>query len=183
MEARLERFGNQIGGDRLAEARRALEQGDYSIADDLFAEIEERRRLEVEEAARAAFGRGEIAEAEVRWADASRHYARAVDLQEEPEFDTLFKARELAWLAGEFDSALLFGHRLIELARTLSEPEKLSRALNEHALTLEGQGRYAEAETLLRQALEICEQTLAVDHPHTQLVRKNVESLRSQKPG
>ena len=36
--------------------------------------------MEVAEAARAAFGRGEIAEEEVRWNDAADHYARAARL-------------------------------------------------------------------------------------------------------
>lgn len=94
LEALLDRSGNQIGADRIAEARAALEKGDYSEADALFEEIEARRQLEVEEAARAAFGRGEIAEAEVRWADAAAHFARAAKLHE--TFASLFKAREFA---------------------------------------------------------------------------------------
>jgi len=47
LEALLDRSGNDIGGDRIAEARDALERGDYSIADEIFAEIEVRRELEV----------------------------------------------------------------------------------------------------------------------------------------
>ncbi|MCH8168830.1 MAG: DUF4062 domain-containing protein, partial [Proteobacteria bacterium] len=74
LEALLAREGNQIGGDRLAEARAALEQGDFSKADDLFAEIEAREAMAVQSAARAAYGRGEIAEEQVRWADAAEHY-------------------------------------------------------------------------------------------------------------
>ena len=85
LEALLERSGNDIGGDRIAQAKAALEKGDYSIADDIFAEIEARNTLAVQETARAAFGRGEIAEEQVRWADAATHYTRAADL--DPTFD------------------------------------------------------------------------------------------------
>src|SRR6056297_2701386 len=45
LEALLDREGNHIGGDRIAEAKAALEQGDYSLADEIFAEIEARNEL------------------------------------------------------------------------------------------------------------------------------------------
>src|SRR6056297_1525790 len=87
LEALLDREANQIGADRIAEAKAALEQGDYSLADDIFAEIEAKNELAVQETARAAYGRGEVAEAEVRWGDAYRHYANAARL--DPSFGNL----------------------------------------------------------------------------------------------
>ncbi len=99
LEALLAREGNEIGGDRLAEARAALQQGDFSKADDLFAEIEASAQAAVQSAARAAYGRGEIAEEQVRWADAAEHYARAAGL--DPTYDTLLKARLFTWRAGD----------------------------------------------------------------------------------
>ncbi len=54
LEDGLTREGNSIGGDRMAEARQALEAGDFSIADALFAEIEDQEMLAVERTARAA---------------------------------------------------------------------------------------------------------------------------------
>jgi len=115
LEALLEREGNTIGGDRLAEARAALERGDFSKADDLFAEIEAREAMAVQSAARAAYGRGEIAEEQVRWADAAAHFGRAAKL--EPTYDTLRKARVFAWRAGEHTRAAGFGEDLIRIAR------------------------------------------------------------------
>jgi len=53
LEALLDREANQIGADRIAEAKAALEQGDYSLADDIFAEIEAKNELAVQETARA----------------------------------------------------------------------------------------------------------------------------------
>ena len=44
LEDILERAGTDIGGDRIIEAKVALEKGDYSIADDIFAEIEAREK-------------------------------------------------------------------------------------------------------------------------------------------
>jgi len=90
LETRLERMGNDIGGDRLAAARAAFQKLDYSVADDIFAEIEDRQKLQVQQAARAALGRGEVAEAELRWHDAAEHYVRAARL--DPSYDTLFNA-------------------------------------------------------------------------------------------
>ncbi len=155
LEALLSREGNEIGGDRLAEARAALEQGDFSKADDLFAEIEAREQMAVQSAARAAHGRGEIAEEQVRWADAAGHYARAVGL--DPTYDALRKALEFAWRAGGYARAAGFGEGLIRAAREEfgDESIELATALNDHALMIKTLGRYSEAEPLYRQALGI----------------------------
>ena len=165
LEALLERSGNNIGGDRIAEARDALERGDYSIADDLFAEIEARRALEVQEAARAAFGRGEIAEAEVRWGDAADHYARAARL--DPGYDTLIKAGDLLWRTGRHSDAIQHNEQLVGIAKLDfgEEHEKTATALNNLAASYRANGRYDEAEPLFRQALEITRKVLGEAHP------------------
>src|SRR6056297_2607792 len=153
LEALLDREANQIGADRIAEAKAALEQGEYSLADDIFAEIEAKNELAVQETARAAYGRGEVAEAEVRWHDASTHYANAARL--DPSFANLFKAREYAWRAGNYAAAHRHGEELLSFARKNGAREHIARALNEHALTVHDQGRYAEAEGFHREAIEI----------------------------
>src|SRR6056297_1086418 len=163
LEALLDREANQIGADRIAEAKAALEQGDYSLADDIFAEIEAKNELAVQETARAAYGRGEVAEAEVRWGDAHKHYANAARL--DPSFDNLFKAREYAWRAGDYAAAHLYGEALLAFARKDGTQERLALALNEHAVTVQAQGRYADAEGLFREALEIGRATIGEGHP------------------
>ncbi|WP_297768742.1 tetratricopeptide repeat protein [uncultured Roseovarius sp.] len=163
LEALLDREANHIGGDRIAEAKAALEQGDYSLADAIFAEIEARNELAISETARAAYGRGEVAEAEVRWHDAARHYADAARLN--PGYDALFKARAYAWRAGHLDAAHRYGADLVALARTDGKPEKTAAALNDHALTINAQGQYAEAEGLYREALQIGRATIGEGHP------------------
>ncbi|WP_272005687.1 tetratricopeptide repeat protein [Roseovarius sp. ZX-A-9] len=164
LEALLERSGNEIGGDRLTEARNALEQGDYSIADDLFAEIEARREMEVQEAARAAYGRGEIAEAEVRWADAAAHYARAARLH--PEFDSLYNAVDFSQLAGEYQRAERMAEDLVALARQNADDVALSRALDRQATILWRLERNSEAEPIYREALGIDRSTIGEEHPN-----------------
>jgi len=42
------------------------------------------------------------------------------------------------------------------------------------------QGKYNEAEPLYKQALNICEQRLGVDHPNTITVCDNFELLRNR---
>src|SRR6056297_3434899 len=105
LEALLDREANQIGADRIAEAKVALEQGDYSLADDIFAEIEAKNELAVQETARAAYGRGEVAEAEVRWADAAKAYQRAA--RYDSCYRTLSKAHEFTHWSGDYATAFV----------------------------------------------------------------------------
>ncbi len=130
----LTREGNSIGADKLEAARAALATGDYSAADNLFAEIEARDALAVQSAARAAYARGEIAEAEVRWADAAEHYARAAAYDQTVE--SLRKAADFAERSGDYPAALRFGELALEKARAGNDQLFLGQALNEHALTL-----------------------------------------------
>src|SRR6056297_3352813 len=134
LEALLDREANQIGADRIAEAKAALEQGDYSLADDIFAEIEAKNELAVQETARAAYGRGEVAEAEVRWADAAGFYERSAELH--PSFEALQKASDYCERAGRYEAALTWSARLVSFAKQHESQERYSIALNEHALTV-----------------------------------------------
>ncbi len=180
LEALLEREGNEIAPDRIAEARAALEAGDFSLADDLFAEIEARADIEVQRAARAAFGRGEVAEQEVRWADAATHYARAAQLS--PNFDRLFQARKFAWRAGDFDAAFRLGEDLLVHAETEGIQTNLASAMNEHALTLQALGQFPEAETLCRQSLEIGRATIGEMDPDYAVRLNNLaEAVQAQR--
>jgi tetratricopeptide (TPR) repeat protein len=164
LEALLDRESNEFGHERINAAKAALERGDYSIADDIFAEIEAKEELAVQRLARASFGRGEVAEAEVRWHDAAKHYARAAQLY--PNFETLCKARELEWRTGENEKALHRGEALLILASSGSlTTEQKATSLNNHALTLKALGRYPEAEALYREAISIGAQTIGEKHP------------------
>ena len=163
LEARLTLEGNDLDADKLDAARAALETGDYSAADDLFAEIEARAAIAVQSAARAAFARGQIAEAEVRWADAATHYARAAG--HEPTLDNLFKAREFAHRSGDYAAALGFGKAALKLTRDGEDQHALGKALNDHAALLKATGRYDAAEPLFRQAMQITGAALGKDHP------------------
>ena len=170
---------SEVSGERLQEARAALSKGDFSKADEIFAEIEASAQAAVQSAARAAYGRGEIAKEQIRWADAAAHYARAAGL--DPTYDALIKAREFAWRAGGYAKAEDFGAELIRVAREEfgDDSPELATALNDHALTLWSLKKYAEAEPLYRQALEIAEKTIGTEHPdYATYLNNNANLLR-----
>ena len=175
LEARLERLGNRIGGDRLNAAREALHAGEFTLADDIFAEIDAARELDVQEAASAAFGLGEVAEAQIRWADAAAHYAKAARLN--PTFEALNKAHEFAWRSGDYPTALRLGEDMLAMARRSDDPEKLSLALNGHALTLHATGRFDAAAPLYREAMQITREVHGTAHPDYAVDLNNFASL------
>lgn len=177
LEQRLARMGNDIGGDRLAQAHEALKKFDYSVADDIFAEIEERQKLEVQQAARAAFGRGEIAEAEVRWRDAADHYERAARL--DPNYETLIKAGEFLWRAGRHKEATKYEQELVSYAKENygEEDPKTAIAINNLAASYRANGTYDEAELLYREALEIGRKTIGEGHPDHAARLNNLATL------
>jgi len=165
LEARLDREANHIGGDRIARAKAALEQGDYSLADEIFAEIEARNELAVQETARAAHGRGEVAEAEVRWQDAYSHYKRASELHE--TFDHLTAYAHMTWRLAKGAEAVAVQQRLVDWAKSEhgNDSAEYASLLNNLASVLREQGRNEEAEGLYREALEIDRATLGEWHP------------------
>src|SRR6056297_2314581 len=170
LEAQLAALEGQVSDSDLAEARKALSQGNLQKAKRLFESVKSAQENAIKVAAGAEYGLGQIAEEEIRWHDASTHYANAARL--DPSFDNLRKAREYAWRSGGYAAAHRHGEALLAVARTDGTQEQLATALNEHALTVQAQGRYAEAEGLYREALEIDRATIGEGHP-TYAIRLN----------
>ena len=175
LEAQLTRRGNNIGDDRLADAKAALEQGDFAKARALFEDLQARTAPDVQANADAAFALGQIAEAEIRWHDAAAHYARAARLN--PTSLTLRKASDFAERSGDYLNAAKFSGDLVELAQQGSDQELLATALNEHAINLRALGRYPEAEGLYRQALEIDRVTIGEAHPDYAICLNNLAAV------
>ncbi len=63
-------------------------------------------------------------------------------------------------------------------ADDLSIGEPTTRLMNELSVYFDARARFSEAEPLMRRALEIFEKSLGPDHPNTQTVRGNLESLK-----
>ena len=71
-QSALERLSGGLPEGRLDAAYRALGQGETEAADALFAQIEDMASATIARAATAAFERGKLAEADIRWADSAR---------------------------------------------------------------------------------------------------------------
>lgn len=173
LEEKLSRQGNQLGGDAIIEAKAALEAGDFTKARNLFEAVAAQTAPDVKTHADAAFALGQIAETEIRWHDAAVHFATTAKIK--PTFDSLLKAREYAWRSGNYSIALRFGEELLNWAQVHGTEEQRATALNEHALTLDGQGRYKEAEAFYRQAIEIISASIALVHsPYSAILLNNL---------
>ena len=80
----------------------------------------------------------------------------------------------------ETELAIKYYQKAIALQQELGLEEDLASNLNNLALLYESLGRYSEAEPLYKQALDMLEQTLGQEHPHTKIVRENLERCRQK---
>ena len=166
LQEQLARRGNELGGDDIASAKAALKAGDFSQARKLFETLAARTAPEVTANADAEYALGQIAEAEIRWHDAYRHYKRAAEL-----FDTLDHLSALArmtWRLAYAEESLKLQQRLCEMAKAEhgESSVEFSTQLNNLATIVQEQGRYSEAEALFRKALETALTTFGEDHPN-----------------
>jgi len=177
LRALLERDSNELGGPLLTRARDALEHLDYSEAEAVFEEIEDREAPGVARAARAAYARGVVAELDIRWADAAKHFGRAAGLN--PTDENLSKAGYFAWKAGQYDAALGFAGQYVKLCRASAgkKKETLASALTHQALYYHMLGLHQQAEPLFLEALEIDKATIGRAHPEYAVCLNNLASL------
>lgn len=178
-KALLQRYDNQIDRARYDEAIAALDRDETALAEAILTELatraSQRRDDAAREEAKLVFKLGEIAEGRVDWAAAARHHARAAELA--PDFGSLYKARALAFRVGDYQAALHFGEELLRFARTGADRRQLATALNEYAVSLGAIGRYAEAEPLFREALEIGRASLGPRDPDVAATLNNFAEL------
>ncbi len=159
-------LANNVSAQTISEAIAALEQGDLQAADAIFAEVESTARPKIEIAAKAAYERGCIAYAEIRWLDAREHFERADRLLPRHR-EYAKKAAFLAFELGEYETAQRRYEAILEDVRAEEGEYSLgtSDALNDLGATFRRQGRYPEAVENLKQALEIAEKLLAPNDP------------------
>ena len=179
LEALLDRTSNDIGSERIDAAKQAMEHGDYSAADAIFEEIEAKAELAVKASSRAAYGRGEVAEAEVRWADAAEAYRRAAEL--DPSYRTLTKAHEFAHWSGQYDRAKGLGEDLVRAAEREGDLPNLSMAKNDLAMTLRALGDLDGSEALYTSVLEIDRASIGEEHPDYAVHLNNFARLKRQQ--
>lgn len=157
LEATLDRESENIDANKLAEAKAALERGEYAAADALFADIEKREANAIKAAAHAAFARGEIAEQEVRWRDAAKHYQDAV--KRVPSFLNTFKAARLATNSEDYEVALKYGDAAIQLSQKqfCRDSWQHAGALIEQGALLTHLAKYDDAELILKDGVKIAQ--------------------------
>ncbi|MEL7467365.1 MAG: tetratricopeptide repeat protein [Pseudomonadota bacterium] len=162
---RLSDIGEGISQQKIDEAKQALYEGDRSKADALFAEVEAMEQESIDRAAAAAFERGKIAEQEVRWHDALKHFDKSARLT--PTFENLRWHWDFLWKLGNGNEALrvaglMKGAAIDESGRESSD---YAVALSCEAVSLRMLGQYDRAEPLYRQAIEIGKATIGETHP------------------
>ena len=153
--------------ERFMEAVDAIEGNDLSKADECFADMEAYKELNPTEVSNLAFTRGKIAEHEIRWQDAAKHYARAAQL--DPCFRNLIFAQKLASSIGDYDSTLSLGMKAQKSAIA-----DYGKGTEEHALILnnlggiyEAQGQAKKAKPFYEQALNIYKEIFGETHHET----------------
>ena len=165
------------------------ERGDRQRAEPLL-----RRALEIREKSfgqnhvEVAVSRHNLASvlaAEGKYADAESQFELALDIlrtalgPDDPEVAItvnnlgLLKKQQNDFVGAE----LLFRQAVAIQEKGTPDHPALATTLYNLASVLVAQGRRSEAEPLARRALNIDEQLLGVDHPKTQFIRRNVESL------
>jgi tetratricopeptide (TPR) repeat protein len=113
LEGILKRDRNHLLADRVSDAQDKLKLGDFSAVDLLFSQIVAGGEPTVQSVARAAFGRGEIAEQEIRWHDALGHFETAARLEDNN--DHLAGLVRLLGLLGRTSEAVPLAKRLPKL--------------------------------------------------------------------
>ena len=182
LKAKLKLDGDKIGVKKLTEALTAFQKNDFDNADKLFKEIEEAQKLAIQVSASTALARGQIAERQVRWTEAAKHYARAAQLF--PNFDTLTRAQKLAYEIGDYDSALSLAIKAkkIVIVDHGEESEQHATILGNLGGIYYEQGHYNKAESFYREALEICRKNFKENHQATAISLNNLAGINlSQK--
>jgi tetratricopeptide (TPR) repeat protein len=110
----LRTFKGDVNDNLLAKAETALQQGDTTLADDLFAQIEEQEKMSIERAAKAAFERGKIAVDNIDYRKALKHYTRAVELAPNNGY-YLSYAGSMAGTMGKHDQEVRWKTRSLDL--------------------------------------------------------------------
>ncbi|MEJ2743562.1 MAG: hypothetical protein P8176_14060, partial [Gammaproteobacteria bacterium] len=105
--ARLDQLKGQIPDQLIEQAKAALGEGDTAKADQLFAQVEANADPHITAAAEAAYQRGKLAEDNIHYSEAYRHYERAAQLK--PDSGTyLNQAGLIAHTLGEYDKAIAY---------------------------------------------------------------------------
>lgn len=170
LEADLARYGNTLDPAIRDAAEQAIDAGDFDAAERAYAKITDHGEMEIKRTAAAYFQRGKIAEEQIRWQDARRHYDRAAEL--DPSADHHSRAARIALRLGDYTRAEAIVRLGLEISKAEKNDFETSNWLNNLGLCCHQQGRNEEAETHLRQAIAMTLATLG-EHHHEYATRLN----------
>ncbi|MEL7275974.1 MAG: tetratricopeptide repeat protein, partial [Pseudomonadota bacterium] len=170
------RIGNAPGPDADA-ARAALNDGDLDTAQDAFERISAAADIAVMRKADAEFALGEIAEQQVRWHDAARHFADAARLRS--SWKSLNKAADYAERVGNYSEAeaLSIAERNAAIAEFGEASAEEVESLNNLAELYRATGSYNEAELIYKRVIEIDRKTIGEEHPNFATHLNNLAGL------
>ena len=174
---RLKREGNTIGEKRIDDAIALAARFEYGAAEKIFQRIKDDNALNIEQSARASFGLGKIAAAELRWQDAAEHFGTAAHLH--PSFEHNLAASYYYKRVGQYDRAMAIAKDNVALAKRdfgTDHPD-YATSLNNLAELLKAKSEYEKAEPLYQKALEITKNTLGTDHPSYATSLNNLAGL------
>ena len=187
-KAKLARYENQIDPARKQAAFAELDKGELTLAKAIFEELAAQSRARSAALKRAAedadretaefeFQLGEIAEKQVRWAEAFTHYSEAARLH--PSYAHLISAQKMAYHLANYPEAESLAKAALNAAQQEfgQNAAEYGTALNNLAGLLRATGRFAEAEPLYRQALENTRAALGEDHPDFGIRLNNLAGL------
>ena len=160
---------------QVAEAVSALQQGDTEKADQLFKQIEERENSSIERAAKAAFERGKIAEANIDYRNAYQHFERAVGFSpNNPEYLEL--AGLMAGTVANHQKEIEWEEKAlaIYLGQNGADSAEVARLRNNLGLAWNALGQSEKAIAYYELALTTFEKVPGIDHPSTKTVANNL---------
>jgi tetratricopeptide (TPR) repeat protein len=180
-ERNLRELQPELPAEKFNEALSALADGDTSKADQLLAQVEADAQKHLLRAAKAAYQRGLIADNEVRYNDANKHFTKAINLDADNAI-YLNKAAMLRNKMGLYRKAEpLFEKALAIRQQTLGENHAdTAESYGNIASNLAYQRRYHEAEPLFKKAIAIMEALSLADHPNTHKTRDSLRAMQEE---
>ena len=177
LEQTIEELGVVAGGvdpKTLEEAEAAVGKGDAALADALFAKVEKQNQPAAEKSARAAFGRGQIAEWNFDYRSAYAHYQRAISrVGDNVKYLDAGARMAIRWT--ELDRSIGWSEQAETiLLKAESDPSSRSSVYNNLGSAWQDKGEYDKAIGYFEQALASDLRTYDEAHPTVARDRNNL---------